>query len=209
MQWYVVSPHHCYIPCPFTRLVWGVVHFIYNIPHTVTNMFSNWLNGIYKKTKARIHVWVYALVWVIRNSGKDVVFNIVVKPSLLQVIHMLSSSIQMWSYRRSTEQRGPRLMAVVHVIFSQVAGCILDIYKMRRSYLCVLFIWMVFTDTLSDPWVVRLLLWPPNNIKVVHIASMQWSEQCSHFEKKAFKKYLQKNLTYKPKPPNMEKSTTH
>jgi hypothetical protein len=42
-----------FISCPFSRLVWRVVHFTVNIPppSNITNLFGNWLNGIDKKTK--------------------------------------------------------------------------------------------------------------------------------------------------------------
>jgi hypothetical protein len=48
---------------PFEGIVWHMVYFTYNItlPTNNTNMFSNWLNGINKKDKARIHIVVSAL----------------------------------------------------------------------------------------------------------------------------------------------------
>jgi hypothetical protein len=77
---------HLFISCLFARLIWRVVHFTYNIPPpiNVTNIFGNWLNGIVKKTKARIRVGVCALVWAIWNCRNDVVFNRVQKPNFLQ-----------------------------------------------------------------------------------------------------------------------------
>jgi hypothetical protein len=118
---------HLFISCSFSRLVWRVVHFTFNIPPpaNITNLFGNWLNGIGKKTKALIRVGVCALVWAIWNCRNDVVFNRVSKPNFLQVIHRAASSIHMWSYLLPTEQREPldtgcnRLMAVVRAIFSQ------------------------------------------------------------------------------------------
>jgi hypothetical protein len=43
---------HLFITCPFSHLVWRVVHFMYNIPPltNVTNIFGNWLNWIHKRT---------------------------------------------------------------------------------------------------------------------------------------------------------------
>jgi hypothetical protein len=32
-------------------------------PSNIKNLFGNWLNGIDKNTKARIHVGVYDLLW--------------------------------------------------------------------------------------------------------------------------------------------------
>jgi len=68
---------HLFITCPFSRLVWRVVHFTFNIPPpaNVTNMFGNWLNGVDQKAKTRIRVGVCALVWEIWNCRNDVVFN--------------------------------------------------------------------------------------------------------------------------------------
>jgi hypothetical protein len=80
---------------------------------------------IEKKTKARIHLGVCALVWVIWNCHNEVVFNRSIKPKKLQIIHRAASSIHMWSYPPPSEQRGlidtgyNRLMAVVEAIFKQ------------------------------------------------------------------------------------------
>jgi hypothetical protein len=76
---------HLFISCSFSRLVWRVVHFTFNIPPpaNITNLFGNWLNGIGKKTKALIRVGVCALVWAIWNCCNDVVFNRVSKPNFL------------------------------------------------------------------------------------------------------------------------------
>jgi hypothetical protein len=118
---------HLFISCSFSRLVWRVVHFTYNIPPptNINNLFGNWLNGIDKQTKARICVGVCALVWAIWNCRNEVVFNRYAKPKNLQVIHRAASSIHMRSYLLPPEQRGPmdtgcnRLMTVVRAIFSQ------------------------------------------------------------------------------------------
>jgi hypothetical protein len=54
---------HLFISCPFARIVWRMVYFTYNIPPptNITNMFSNWLNGVDKPGKARIRIGVSAL----------------------------------------------------------------------------------------------------------------------------------------------------
>jgi hypothetical protein len=102
------------------------VHFTFNIPPPVkiTNLFGNWLNGIDKKTKERIHVGVCALVWTIWNCQNEVVFNRCANPNFLQVVHKAASLIHMWSYLLPVEQREPmdtrcnHLMAVVQAIFN-------------------------------------------------------------------------------------------
>ena len=51
---------HLFINCFFTRHIWRLIHFTFNIspPTGITNMFGNWLNGIDKKTKAHIRIGV-------------------------------------------------------------------------------------------------------------------------------------------------------
>jgi hypothetical protein len=58
---------HLFISCHFSRLVWRVVHFIFNISPSIniTNLFRNYLNGIEKKTKEQTRIDVCALVWAI------------------------------------------------------------------------------------------------------------------------------------------------
>jgi hypothetical protein len=64
---------HLFITCPFSRLVWRIVYFTYNIPppSNVTNVFGNWLNVVDKKTKARIRVGLCALIWDFGQFGID------------------------------------------------------------------------------------------------------------------------------------------
>ena len=49
---------HLFISCPFAQLIWRVVFCSYNIPppSNISNMFGNWLNGVDKRTNARIHI---------------------------------------------------------------------------------------------------------------------------------------------------------
>jgi hypothetical protein len=71
------SIEHLFIKCPFAKLIWRVVHFTFSIspPANIKNLFGNWLNGLDKKTKARIRVGVCALLWAIWNCRNDIVFN--------------------------------------------------------------------------------------------------------------------------------------
>jgi hypothetical protein len=67
-----------FLSCPFARLIWWIIFFMYNIPPptNITNNFGNWLSGIDKMTKARICFGVSALcrsIWTCRN---DIIFNI-------------------------------------------------------------------------------------------------------------------------------------
>jgi hypothetical protein len=64
-------------------------------PTNVKNMFGNLLNGVDKNTKARIHVGVCALLWVMWNCRNDVIFNKVGRSEFLQVIHRITYWINM------------------------------------------------------------------------------------------------------------------
>jgi hypothetical protein len=56
---------HLFIDCPLAKLLWRMVNFTYDLPPptNITNMFDNWLNGVDKKAKYRIHIDVSALCW--------------------------------------------------------------------------------------------------------------------------------------------------
>ena len=68
---------HFFISCPFDKLVSRIVYSTYNIPPptNINSMFSNWLNGIDKRTKARICIGVAALCWSIWNRQNNLVLN--------------------------------------------------------------------------------------------------------------------------------------
>ena len=68
---------YLFISCPFTRLLWRIVNFAYDLPPptNITNMFGNWLNGVDKSSKARIRIGVSALCWSIWRCRNDVIFN--------------------------------------------------------------------------------------------------------------------------------------
>ena len=44
---------HLFISCPFTRHIWRLIHFTFNIspPSSITNLFGNWLVGVDKKQR--------------------------------------------------------------------------------------------------------------------------------------------------------------
>ena len=84
-----------------------------------------WLNGIDKITKSRIRMGVCAILWAIWNCRNDIVFNNSRGNPFLQVIHMATYWIQMWSLLLPADQRGhmdsgcTRLMVVVRAIFNR------------------------------------------------------------------------------------------
>ena len=117
---------HLFISCPLARLVWRVVFCTYNIPPptNVSNMFGNWLNGIDKKTKARIRIGVSAICWSIWNSRNNLVFNRKTNFHVLQVINMATYWIQLWATLLTSDQQGlmvsgcARLLLVAQEFFS-------------------------------------------------------------------------------------------
>jgi hypothetical protein len=55
----------------------------------IKKLFGNWLNVIDKKTKTKIRVGVYALVWAIWNYKNDFL-NKARNAQLLQVLHRVT-----------------------------------------------------------------------------------------------------------------------
>jgi hypothetical protein len=68
---------HLFISCPFVRIIWCMVYFMYNLPPptNITNMFDNWLNGIPKNARARIRIVVSALCWSIWTCRNNIIFH--------------------------------------------------------------------------------------------------------------------------------------
>jgi hypothetical protein len=56
-------------------------------PTNIKNLFGNWLNNIDRKTKSRIRVGVYAILWTIWCSRNDVIFSNAMTSQFLQVMH--------------------------------------------------------------------------------------------------------------------------
>ena len=83
---------HLFISCPLARLIWRTVNFTYDLPSptSVTNMFGNWLNGVDRKSKARIRIGVSALCWSIWRCRNDIIFNKKTNFNFLQVILMMA-----------------------------------------------------------------------------------------------------------------------
>ena len=118
---------HLFISCPFAKLIWRVVFCTYNItpPVSVSNMFGNWLNGVDKKTKARIRIGVSAICWSIWNCRNNLVFNRKTNFHVLQVIHTAVHWIQLWAFLLPSDQRQlmdtgcTRLLLVAQEFFSR------------------------------------------------------------------------------------------
>jgi hypothetical protein len=98
---------HLFLSCPFAKIIWRIIHFTYSLPPptNITNMFSNWLNGVDKTYKSRIRVGVSALCWSIWRCRNNVVFNNSKSFNVLQVIHMIIHWMQQWALLLPQAQR--------------------------------------------------------------------------------------------------------
>ena len=101
---------HLFLSCPFPRII--MVYFAYDIPPptNITNMFSNWSNGVDKRNKARIRIGVSALCWSIWNCRNNIIFNNQLGTNFLQVIRMAVHWIQLWSNLLPEDQREPMVI---------------------------------------------------------------------------------------------------
>ena len=104
---FIETIDHLFLACPFARIVWRMIFYTYNLPPptNITNMFGNWLNGIDKKTKARIRIGVSALCWSIWTCRNDIVFNKSKGTNFLQVIRLATHWIHLWSNLQTSEQQ--------------------------------------------------------------------------------------------------------
>jgi hypothetical protein len=73
---------------------------------------------------------------------------------------MTASSVHMWSYLMSADQREPIDIAIpgatgswrlCGLSLARVVGCILDVYMMHRRDLLILSRWLILVSTLGDP----------------------------------------------------------
>jgi hypothetical protein len=152
--------NHLFISCPFAKLVWRVVHATFDItpPTNITNLFGNWLNGIDKKTRAKIRIGVLALVWSIWNCRNNIVFNR--KDSTIffacysygytldsaMAFPIPGGSAGMYGFwmqpaawlRRISSTRLP-------------GGLLVDYTMLSITKSCVLFRWSIFVSTVSNP----------------------------------------------------------
>jgi hypothetical protein len=71
------SIQHLFFECPLAKIIWHIIHMTFRLapPKNVTNIFENWLKGIPKNDLIQIRVGVCAIIWAIRNTRNDWVFN--------------------------------------------------------------------------------------------------------------------------------------
>ena len=119
------SIEHLFFECNFSKMIWRVIQFTFNIkpPTTVSNMFSTWLDGIDKITKARIRIGMCAILWAIWNCRNDIVFNKQQIPNFLQVIYRGVHWIRTWAVLLPVPQQElmesgcTRLLAIVRAVY--------------------------------------------------------------------------------------------
>lgn len=98
---------HLFIQCPLAKLIWRTINFAFDLPPptNVSNMFGNWLDGVDRKSKARIRIGVSALCWSIWRCRNDIIFNNKPNFNFLQVIHMMTHWVQSWAPLLPHDQR--------------------------------------------------------------------------------------------------------
>jgi hypothetical protein len=101
------SIEHLFIRCTFSKLVWRVVHFTFNLPPptNVKKLFGNWLNGLDKHTKLLVRIGLCAIMWTFWNCGNDVIFNKASNAQFLQVVHKVTYWINVWTLLLPEDQR--------------------------------------------------------------------------------------------------------
>jgi hypothetical protein len=79
------TAQHLFIKCPFAKIIWNIINMAFNIipPSNIAHLFGNWLNGISKKEKTNIRVWICAILWAIWHVRNDFIFNKSTFPSFL------------------------------------------------------------------------------------------------------------------------------
>ena len=103
---------HLFFDCKFARSVWAIVQIASNLypPRSVRNMFGNWLRGIDKQFSKHI-AGAAALCWALWLTRNDIVFNHKSVSSPMQVIHICSRWLRMWSILQRPEDRDFFMMA--------------------------------------------------------------------------------------------------
>ena len=94
-----------FLSVSFARAVWAIVQVASNLypPHSARNMFGNWLRGIDKQFSAHILVGAAALCWALWLTRNDVIFNNKCVSSPMQVIHVCTRWLRIWSILQRPE----------------------------------------------------------------------------------------------------------
>jgi len=152
-------------------------------------MFGNWLNGVDRKTKARICIGVSAICWSIWDRRNNLVFN--------RTNKFIFCRLSIWRRIGSSYGRiyslwiSDNLWLLImpeswwsHMISSPVlCGSILVVFEMRRRFMLSFFCWLIHVSTLYDPWTANFELLKLCNKTVVCIDWCRGWDFIPHFEK--------------------------
>ena len=142
--------------------MWSVVYSTYNIPPqtNITNMFGNWLSGIDKLTKGRIHIGVAAICWSIWNCTNNIVFN---KKIILCRLSIWRPTGFGPGLTYSRQISGSLWLLDVHgswwslrISSAGFRGSILIALRISSCYMLIMYRWLIFVSTLCDPWFIRI-----------------------------------------------------
>ena len=97
---------HLFFQCQFARSIWSIIQIGSTLypPHSVANIFGNWLNGVHSRYKVLIRVGAIAVIWSLWLCRNDKVFNDK-NSSLMQVIYRSTALLHSWSSLQRTENQ--------------------------------------------------------------------------------------------------------
>jgi hypothetical protein len=79
---------HLFFDCALTKFIWRVVYIVSGLapPNNIRHMFGAWVHGMNSSTRQIFLVDIGTMLWAIRLSHNDLVFNKVAISSSMQVI---------------------------------------------------------------------------------------------------------------------------
>jgi hypothetical protein len=87
---------HLFFQCNFACSIWSIIQVASGLypPHSVANIFGNWLHGIDHKFRILLRVGAIAIIWSLWLCRNDKVFNDK-NCSLLQVIYRCTGTLRL------------------------------------------------------------------------------------------------------------------
>ena len=98
---------HLFFDCRFARMVWGVIYLALGVPkpHSVSNMFGQWLGCFAKNLRSLALLGAATTVWSLWMNRNDFVFEKKKTFSPLQVIYAISHWLRTWVVLQKAESR--------------------------------------------------------------------------------------------------------
>lgn len=123
---------HLFFDCQFARSIWSVIQIASTLhpPHSVANIFGNWLHGIDRRDRVHIRMGAIALLWSLWLCRNNLVFNAKLSTPM-QVIFHCSHLLRSWSTLQKPEHRA--LYTEVCLRLEQVARDIFSHHGWRHS----------------------------------------------------------------------------